>query len=233
MYFLIKLFIIFFIMSCPEGTIENETTCSYDRGEGTRATCDNGLVQKDKDCYAEPPEGNEWTSADGILYGKICPSGTNDDGTNCIYDRGSGTDYVCSPTQDKKGVDCYKKPPDGYDWTTAGGLLYGKVCPSGTNDSGTTCWYDRGVGTPYICPSNQDKKGVDCYEKPPDGYDWTTAGGLLYGKVCPSGTNDSGTTCWYDRGVGTPYICPSDQDKKGVDCYQKPPDGYEWTTPGG
>jgi hypothetical protein len=75
----------------------------------------------------------------------------------------------------QRGVECYWSPPDGYDWTTPGGLLIGKTCPEGTNDSGTTCWYDRGVGR---IPDKKD---------------------------CDPGERDTGATCWvdsYGRGVG-------------------------------
>ncbi|KAG5183110.1 hypothetical protein JKP88DRAFT_132092, partial [Tribonema minus] len=43
-------------------------------------------------------------------------------------------------------------------------------------------------------------------------------GGLLYGKICPAGSNDSGTTCWVSRGVGT--IPDIDTTGRGA--------GYAW-----
>ena len=73
----------------------------------------------------------------------------------------------------QKGVECFEPPPKGYDWTTAGGVLIGKSCPSGTNDSGTTCWYDRGGG------------------RIPDK------------RACADGERDTPTECWLDTyGVG-------------------------------
>ena len=154
---------------------------------------------------------------------KECPSDTNDSGTTCWYDRGVGTVPGCPTGTVQKAIECYDKPPEGYDWTTPGGLLIGKICPSGTNDSLTTCWYDRGVGTIPTCPAGQVQKAIECYDNPPSGYDWTTPGGLLIGKICPSGSNDSGTTCWYDRGVGRiPDIrpCASGLRDDGTSCWK-------------
>lgn len=159
-------------------------------------------------CYKLPDD--TWQVTSPGFIGKKCPTnveGQNilDSGTTCWYDRGVGTipTYTCPLGQVPRALDCYQNPPTGYDWTTPGGLLIGKGCTGGTNDSGTTCWYDRGIGTvpTYTCPSGQDLKVLDCYQKPPTGYEWTTPGGLLYGLGC-SGMNDSGTTCWYDRGIG-------------------------------
>jgi hypothetical protein len=218
---------------CPQGDQDSGTTCWYDRGVGTPLICPTGKVQKGVECYDIPPAGYDWTTPGGLLIGKICPPGVNDSGTTCWYDRGAGTPAICAPDKIQKGVECYDPPPQGYDWTTPGGLLIGKICPPGINDSGTTCWYDRGVGTPAVCAPGKIQRGVECYEPPPQGYDWTTPGGLLIGKICPPGINDSGTTCWYDRGAGTPLVCPPGKVQRGVECYDPPPQGYDWTTPGG
>jgi len=59
--------------------------------------------------------------------------------------------------------------------------------------------FRKDLGCPYV---NTVQKGVECYEPPPPGYDWTTSGGILIGKTCPPGSIDSGITCWYDRGGG-------------------------------
>jgi hypothetical protein len=154
---------------------------------------------------------------------KNCPSNTNRIGNLCWYDRGAGEFPGCSSGSVKKGVECYKKPPEGWDWTTEGGLMIGKKCPSDVNDSGTTCWYDRGIGTLPGCPTGKVQKAAECYEKPPEGWDWTTPGGLLIGKICPSDVNDSGTTCWYDRGAGRiPDLKPCAEGLRddGVSCWR-------------
>ncbi|MGL5936281.1 MAG: hypothetical protein ACRCZI_11750, partial [Cetobacterium sp.] len=218
---------------CPPGSNDSGTTCWYDRGVGVPLQCPSGKVQRGVECYDVPPTGYAWTTPGGLLIGKICPPGDQDSGTTCWYDRGVGTPAICPSDKIQKGVECYEKPPNGYDWTTPGGLLVGKICPSNTNDSGTTCWYDRGAGTPLQCLPGKVQRGVECYDTPPAGFDWTTPGGLLVGKICPPGSNDSGVNCWYDRGVGTPAICPPDKVQKGIECYNKPPEGYDWTTPGG
>jgi hypothetical protein len=220
----------------------SKATEYYDRGPGSvpDLVCDEGQVQRGVECWQKPDDGYNWTTAGGLLVGKICPPGTNDTGITCAYDRGVGKpfDLYCpQPNSVQRGVECWQNPPVGYDWTTAGGLLIGKVCPAGTNDSGVTCYYDRGAGTiPALsCPPDQVQRGVECWQKPPAGYDWTTAGGLLIGKVCPSGDSDSGTTCYHDRGVGSipPLVCPAGQVKRGVECFDPPPAGNDWTTPGG
>lgn len=59
--------------------------------------------------------------------------------------------------------------------------------------------FRKDLGCPYV---NTVQKGIECYDPPPSGYDWSTPDGILIGKICPPGSNDSGTTCWYDRGVG-------------------------------
>lgn len=227
--------------NCPDGTSEDDSLCVYNRGSAItqKPECPTGKVKKGDSCYDPPPSGWEWTAQDKTTIKNVCPSGTNDSGITCWYDRGVGTvpRLACPEGKIQKGAECYEKPPTGYDWTTPGGLLIGKICPDGSNDSGTTCWYDRGVGLipKLACPEGQIQKGVECYAPPPAGYNWTTPGGILVGKVCPSGSNDSGTTCWYDRGVGlVPKLaCPSGQIQKGVECYAPPPAGYNWTTPGG
>lgn len=184
-------------------TVGSDTTKSIPDGCDTNLTSSAGL------CYNLPD--NTWQVTSPGFIGKKCPSTVDgqtisDSGTTCWYDRDVGTvpTYSCPTGQVQKALDCYQAPPVGYDWTTPGGLLIGKVCPSGSNDSGTNCWYDRGVGTipTYSCPTGQVQKALDCYQNPPTGYDWTTPGGLLIGKVCPSGTTDTGTMCVYGRGVG-------------------------------
>ena len=97
----------------------------------------------------------------------------------------------------QKGVECYNPPPQGYDWTTQGGVLIGKVCPSGTNDSGTTCWYDRGIGripNKRACEEGYDDDGTSCWKHSyPNGIGTTPRL-----NDCPSGSKDVGGTCWLD-----------------------------------
>lgn len=215
--------------NCPNGSTENGASCVYNRGSAItpKPECPIGKVKKGDSCYDPPPSGWEWTAQDKTTITNVCPSGTNNSGISCWYDRGVGTvpRLACPEGKVQKGVECYEKPPPGYNWTTPGGILIGKICPDGSNDSGTTCWYDRGIGTipKLACPEGQIQKGVECYAPPPVGYDWTTPGGLLIGKICPSGSNDSGTTCWYDRGVGRipdKRPCPAGMRDDGVSCWK-------------
>ncbi|MEO5968502.1 MAG: hypothetical protein ABIQ95_01135 [Bdellovibrionia bacterium] len=73
------------------------------------------------------------------------------------------------------------------------------------------------------CPTGYSTRGIYCYGPPPSGWDWTTPGGILIGLICPSGTKDSGTTCWYDRGAGripSKTACASGQRDDGTSCWE-------------
>jgi hypothetical protein len=213
--------------TCPLGSKSDPYgKCWYDRSNSqTPMRCTPGTVEKAGTCYAEPPAGFDWLVSGEAKWVSKCPEGTQDTMTGCRYDRGVGTPMTCVAGQVQRAAECYAQPPAGWDFTTPGGLLIGKICPPGTNDSGTTCWYDRGVGTPLQCPAGQVQRGAECYQAPPEGYTWTTPGGILIGKICPPGTNDSGTTCYYDRGGGTvPLLtaCPAGwRDDKTV-CWRDP-----------
>lgn len=163
-----------------------------------------------------------------------CPDGTIETNGHCAYTNKKPTPPVCPPGNDAKGLECWKSPPVNNSWTTTDGILYGKTCEPGVNDSGSSCWYNRGPGVPPTCGSELVQKGVECYKKPEIGWDWTTKDGLLVGKKCPDTTQvpggwDDGTSCKYDRGVGTIPICQPGADQIGLDCYNPPPPDREWT----
>jgi len=102
-----------------------------------------------------------------------------------VFKKNDGCVYVNTV---QKGLQCFEPPPPGYDWTTPGGILIGKICPPGSNDSGTTCWYDRGVG------------------RMPDK------------RPCADGERDTPTECWLDTyGVGA---------GRGADLGPCPPRSY-------
>ena len=107
---------------------------------------------------------------------------------------------TCPPNQIQRGVECYEKPPNGYDWTTQSGLLIGKICPSGTNDSGITCWYDRGVGK------------------------------IPQKKPCDKGQRDDGTSCWSGarivKALWDRTKCNDDEENKAGLCYKKARSGF-------
>ena len=157
-----------------------------------------------------------------------CPDGTYDNGTQCAYDRGAGVFRGCPINSVQRGVECYEKPEDGYDWTTKDGLLIGKICPDGVLDNGSTCHYDRGIGTPMQCPAGLVKNGSLCYEPLPKGYDWIDGALGSYARICPEGTASLAGTCSYDRGIGTPMQCPAGKVKNGSLCYDPLPAGYDW-----
>jgi len=156
-----------------------------------------------------------------------CPSNTNRIGNLCWYDRGAGEFPGCSSGSVKKGVECYKKPPEGWDWTTEGGLMIGKKCPSNVNDSGSTCWYDRGIGTaPDLKPCAEGLRddGVSCWR---DTYG-RGAGRSPNLHPCASGERDDGSSCWldsYGRGWGRSpdkAPCQSGETDDGTSCWVHP-----------
>lgn len=196
------------------------------------------------------PEGYE-KDVEALGLGQLCykPCPTDWPGTSTVAhcqhktiyssvgaDASQSIPKQCSENKTLNAGLCYTLPDDSWEVTSPG--FIGKKCPTTIEgqtikDSGTTCWYDRGVGKVYqlTCPEGQVKKGLECYEKPPVGYDWTTPGGLLIGKVCPAESHDSGVTCWYDRGVGTIPIdsCPTGTEWYGSGCYRVCPSGYHRT----
>lgn len=169
---------------------------------GIPANCPTGYEKSsDADLFCYKPCPIDWKGTSTITHcqHKTIYSTVGADTTKSIP-------TGCGDGKTKNAGLCYDVP-DGWHVTSPG--FIGKKCPGTVdgkkvNDSGTTCWYDRGAGAvpSLTCPIDQVQKGVECYEKPPDGYDWTTLGGLLIGKICPAGSNDSLTTCWYDRGAG-------------------------------
>ena len=104
-------------------------------------------------------------------------------------------------------------------------------CAPGLNDSGTTCWYDRGIGAiPKLeCPPGKVQRGALCYDPPPEGKVWTAD--YTYGDECPTGTNSLIASCHYDRGVGLipTLACPPGKVQRGALCYDPPPAGKVWT----
>lgn len=106
-------------------------------------------------------------------------------------------------------------------------------CAPGLNNSGTTCWYDRGVGLiPKLqCPPGKIQRGALCYDDPglTNEQEWTAD--YTYGDKCPTGTNSLITSCHYDRGVGLipTLACPPGKVQRGALCYDPPPAGKEWS----
>ncbi|NDD83645.1 hypothetical protein EBZ38_05090, partial [bacterium] len=182
---------------CPPGTTDTGVDCTYSRGVGKpMSTCGEGTIQRGADCYETPPEGWNWTTPGGIVIGKVCPPGTTDTGVDCSYSRsvGKAGTLTCPPSTIQRGAECYEAPPNGWNWTTPGGIVIGKVCPPGTTDTGVDCTYTREVGKAgtLTCPPGTIQRGLECYNPPPEGYQWTTPGGIIIGKVCPPGTTDTG-----------------------------------------
>lgn len=95
------------------------------------------------------------------------------------------------------------------------------------------CWkrsYGRGVGTiPNQCPEGQERKGLLCHHKCKEGYNGV---GFLCWKNCPEGYQ-GGIFCkrhkpvhWmkrerYNRGIGTPMVCPPEKENRAGLCYNK------------
>lgn len=122
-------------------------------------------------------------------------------------------DLVCPYVNTvQRGVECYDPPQSGYDWSTSGGILIGKICPPGSNDSGTTCWYDRGIGRipdKRPCDAGETDTGLTCWvDTYPNG-----VGTIPTLNDCPSGSHDVAGTCWSNDdghcdGGGCRTSCP-------------------------
>ena len=142
-------------------------------------------------CGTEPAYADGTKCALGTSCVRCTQTATmwSDGNTKC------GTE--CPAQSTRRGVNCYRLPGTGYDWTTPDGVLIGKICPTGTTDTGTTCTYDRGAGR---TPNKS---------------------------TCASGLRDDGTSCWkdaYANGVGSAPVknaCPSDTVERAGDCWTK------------
>lgn len=90
--------------------------------------------------------------------------------TGQVFQRVFGTDLMCDEeTEDQFGLGCWKKPKQGWSWTTpgiAGSEYIGLDCPSFSNTLAAHCHYDRGPGVAQVlssCPANTRDIGTDCY----------------------------------------------------------------------
>jgi len=86
------------------------------------------------------------------------------------FEKAFGTDLMCDEkTEDQFGLGCWKKPKQGWSWTTpgiAGSEFMGLDCPSFSNTLAAHCHYDRGAGVAQElspCPANTRDIGTDCY----------------------------------------------------------------------
>jgi hypothetical protein len=181
-----------------------------------------------------------------------CPQGTEQSGEMCIYDRGVGAPpLTCPKSTVQRGVLCYAPPPAGWGWTTPGGILVGLMCPAGTNDSGTSCWYDRGAGKiPSFgpCPSGYRTDPATCMRDAhiigkmrsvgwngrcrPDensrceGICGTSLVSCML-KQCPAGYQDDGLTCRRDpHAVGRAQQCAAGHELAAGLCYPRPRQGF-------
>jgi len=148
---------------------------------------------------------------------------------------------------------CYDLPDDNWMVNTPGFIR--KKCPDGTYYNGTSCAYDRGVGTipkKRACDSGQRDDGTSC---------WSDA--HIYGKsirrgwnmscnsnesrkcmgicghsihechtACKSGYHDDGSTCrktdvGIKKTLSQRQYCDSDRTMESSLCYKKPKDGFK------
>ena len=173
-----------------------------------------------------------------------------------VFQKPDGCVYVNTV---QRGIQCFEPPQSGYDWTTPGGILIGKICPSGSNDSGSTCWYDRGIGRipdKRPCDQGEVDTGATCWvdtygrgtgrdadwESCGDGYDvggtcWTHNYKTSWGSVgCTGGRgfriqgyDDCYTSDfpYVSKNIGArARTCNADEDRDGVSCYPKCKSGY-------
>lgn len=119
--------------------------------------------------------------------------------------------------------------PDNYDYD--GGLFCYEKCPANwpAGSTITLCQHDAIYSTvgadaslsiPNVCEPNKVNYAGLCYELPND--NWYVSSPGIIAEKCPEGTNFTGTTCAYDRGVGTIPGCPPGYDDDGVAlCYKQ------------
>ena len=124
------------------------------------------------------------------------------------FERVLGKFPQCRPDEIQRGVECFHRPPKDRAITTPGGYVHGKICPSDSNDSGTTCYYGRGAGRipdKRPCPNGQRDDGSSCWIDTygrGSGYGirvYSRGGGRIPDlETCPQGTRDDGSSCYAD-----------------------------------
>ena len=156
------------------------------------------------------------------------------------------------PVEDHLSL-CYDLPDNNWMVNTPGFIR--KKCPSGTYYNGTSCAYDRGVGTipkKKACDSGQRDDGTSCWEDAHI-YGRIRAAGwngncnsdetkrcegvcgaslVTCYKKCKSGYHNDGLTCRKtDIGIKKTLMdrqyCDSDRDMEAGLCYKKPKDGFK------
>ncbi len=203
-----------------------------------------------------------------------CPAGSRLEGAMCVYDRKpQGSALGCHKTVQRgmafgvdaggrramvprvlptvqRGLECYEPPPEGYGWTTPGGLLIGKICPPGSADTGTTCHYDRGPGKPLSfepCPAGYREAGVLCTRDVQREGKWRVSGwngdcnpdeqkrcdgvcgmsAVSCSRECQPGWRDDGTSCWLDVDTKTRKGSCGKDEQIGLLCYPRARAGFK------
>lgn len=221
-FLLICIVITIFICYCCWSSVTDCVTSPIqcilgDVDVGEPASCPDGYAKNteaDLFCYKKCPPGNK--GKESALY---CEHDTQ---YSTVGSDLKKSIPVCDSLKTENNGLCYDVP-SGWDVTSPG--FMGLTCPDNVdgqkiNDSGTTCWYDRGIGKSRLgCPAGQQARGVECYDPPPDGWEWVDA--LQIGKICPSGSTATSNLCTYDRGIGTipSTSCPSGQRNDGTSCW--------------
>jgi len=153
------------------------------------------------------------------------------------FEKAFGSDLVCDDKdEDQFGLGCWKKPEQGWSWTTpgiAGSEFKGLDCPSFSNTLAAHCHYDRGAGVAQVlkpCPVDTRDIGTDCY------YHSKDRGGT-YADVYHANTDHYGKDDFYNRKPTLYYdqkdshkIQSSDMFKNEVQSL-KNDDSYTGTTP--
>ena len=181
--------------------------------------------------------GAYWAVSTGVdcLADPIkCVFGGASDVTTILTKKPSPLQCPDNMQNNKVGL-CLKKCPEGYKWD--GAQLCYKECPTGwaggsslTHCQKKTIYSTVGTqGANKLCPTGKVNSAGLCYTLPDSSWHVTAPG--FIGKKCPADAKDSGTTCWYDRGVGKipPATCPADRELHGGLCYTKCPAGSRRT----
>ncbi len=225
---------------CPEGTEETTAGLCYN-------LCPQGMTPGDgvpTMCYSNKPSGWKGTETLAHIQKSRIPSQPGS----------TTTKQQCLPDEVNSGGLCYKIPQDGQSWYVSAPGFIALRCPPDSNDSGTTCWYDRGAGripdkTP--CPPGTRDDGISCWSDPhvfgrvrSAGWNGTcnsdeekrcegVCGASLVScyKICPPGYNNDGLTCRkIDVGIkktlGERQSCQADEELIDGLCYKRPRPGF-------
>jgi hypothetical protein len=238
-------------------------------GEGTPLLCPDGMEETTGGlCYQKCPDGMSPGAGVPTMCYTDKPAGWQGGETLAHIQKSrqasepgsTTTKQQCAADEVNSGGLCYKIPQDGQSWYVSSPGFIALRCPPDSNDSGTTCWYDRGPGTipdRSACPPGTTQHALTCdYPMTRIGKTFTLFDGnpeqkckslwnphgiacdqgaagtwSIRGGTCPPGWRDDGAGCVVDaRTISREAICPSDREYIDGLCYKKPRPGFNCAT---